>query len=238
MLQRIRRSGGAEAQEAIDWFIRSYWKPIYHYFRNRGEGIEDAKDLTQEFLSHVVEKDTLARFDPQGGRFRPFLLLLLKRFLLDQRDRRRALKRGGGAGLLVADFEDAESEFLTLAPRREDPEALFRRAWALGVVHGALALLARELEAEGRNQWIRILSRQYDLDPDAPKTSYAALAREYGLSESDITNGLHRLRLRLRELVAQEIRASVGSEQELQEELEDLFNALGGSPPVATGPTP
>ena len=62
----------------------------------RGYDPAAAPDLTQTYLTELLEKDILQVVDPSRGRFRSFLLASLKNFLSHERDHDRALKRGGG----------------------------------------------------------------------------------------------------------------------------------------------
>ena len=84
------------AQAALEKLCRAYWFPLYAYVRRRGHSVEDAQDLTQEFFARVLERHWLARADQAKGRFRTFLLTAMERFLANEWDKVRALKRGGG----------------------------------------------------------------------------------------------------------------------------------------------
>lgn len=48
------------AHEALERLCRTYWYPLYAYVRRNGFGIEDAQDLTQEFLLHLLERGSMA----------------------------------------------------------------------------------------------------------------------------------------------------------------------------------
>src|SRR5262245_60436820 len=72
-------SAGSDA--ALTKLCQAYWNPIYSYMRRRGRTPEDAKDLTQEFFLRLMEKEYLKDLDRETGRFRSFLLVVLKRFL-------------------------------------------------------------------------------------------------------------------------------------------------------------
>ena len=73
-----------------------YWPPVYSYVRRLGHRPEDAKDLTQEFFFRLVHKRYLDSLDRETGKFRSFLLVVLKRFLANEWDRANRQKRGGG----------------------------------------------------------------------------------------------------------------------------------------------
>ena len=84
---------------ALATLCRAYWFPLYAFIRRQGKSPEDAEDLTQGFLLHLVEKETLTRVRREKGKFRSFLLGSLKFFLSDETGKQRAQKRGGGAAV-------------------------------------------------------------------------------------------------------------------------------------------
>src|SRR5262245_9860868 len=84
-----------QATDALEKLCRTYWYPLYVYIRRHGFEPEDAQDLTQEFLLHLLERGSMATVMPEKGRFRSFLLASLKYFLANDRDRARTRKRGG-----------------------------------------------------------------------------------------------------------------------------------------------
>ena len=67
----------------------------------------------------LIEKDYLADERLREGRFRAFLLTSFRHFLSKERDRGRALKRGGGRMLLSIDAEQAEGRHADEPPRAE-----------------------------------------------------------------------------------------------------------------------
>lgn len=69
------------AAEALGQLCHTYWYPVYAHIRRRGYGAEDARDLTQEFFAQLLRENTVAAADRSRGRFRSFLLGVLKRFL-------------------------------------------------------------------------------------------------------------------------------------------------------------
>src|SRR5215510_5760751 len=79
---------------ALEQLCRTYWYPLYLYVRRRGNGPEDAQDLTQEFFARLLEKQWLEGVERNGSRFRAFLLHALNAFLANEYDRATAAKRG------------------------------------------------------------------------------------------------------------------------------------------------
>ena len=133
-----------QAQAALETLCRTYWYPLYAYVRRRGHGPEDAQDLTQEFFAQLLRKNYPARAERAKGRFRTFLLHALSQFLVDQRERATALKRGGGQIVISLDAEAPEDRYRLEPPDELTPEKLFERRWAqtildLAAQHGVLA---------------------------------------------------------------------------------------------------
>jgi len=82
---------------------------------------------------------------PQKGNFRSFLLAALRHFLSDQRDRARAVKRGGRAEVLSLDGLAAEERYRLEPVERLDAEKIYERRWAMILLEQALNRLAREV---------------------------------------------------------------------------------------------
>src|ERR1700682_653122 len=93
-----------ESDQALADLCRRYWFPVYAYIRRRVANAEDARDLTQEFFTRLLEKNLVAAAEPGRGRFRGFLLACCQNFLANARDRSTAQKRGGGRPMLPLDF--------------------------------------------------------------------------------------------------------------------------------------
>src|SRR5262245_37525296 len=133
LLAQATVSGDPAGREALEDLCRRYWSPLYQFIRARGYSEAEAKDLTQEFLLHLLEHSTLQKADRLRGRFRSFLCGALVRFLWDADDKRRAQKRGGGAAHVELDSAAVEAQ-ATLP----ENELLFDREWALVILENAL----------------------------------------------------------------------------------------------------
>src|SRR4026207_2326691 len=93
----LRRPTGAWCgRGGGETLCRTYWYPLYVYVRGQGQGPHDAQDLTQEFFARLLEKKYLRLADPDRGKFRAFLLKSLKHFLVNEWEKARTQKRGGG----------------------------------------------------------------------------------------------------------------------------------------------
>jgi len=89
-------TASAHTPKALSELCQTYWRPLYAFLCKQGYGPEDAHDLTQGSFTDLMETRAYAHADREKGRSRSFLLVTLKHFIADTRDRGRALKRGGG----------------------------------------------------------------------------------------------------------------------------------------------
>src|SRR5437762_1313424 len=123
-----------QSDAARSSFCQTYWYPIYVYVRRQGRSPEDAQDLTQEFFARLFQKNYLQSADREKGKFRSFLLTMLKRFLADQWDRATRQKRGGGKQFVSLEAQDTEFRYKTEPADDETPETAFERRWAASLL--------------------------------------------------------------------------------------------------------
>ena len=219
------RSDSSRAQAALASLCESYWYPLYAYVRRQGYSPEDAQDLTQAFFARLLEGQWIGRADREKGKFRSFLLSALKCFLSDEWDRARAKKRGGGVSPLPLQFDTAETRYGHEPADHTTPEQLYERRWALALLEEVLRRLAQEYTQDGKANAFAELNPC--LVGDRAALPYAELAAKLGLSESAVKSIAHRMRLRYRELLREEIANTVDNPAEVDEELQYLFTILG-----------
>ena len=82
------RENPQKRREAVTALCRAYWAPLYGYLRRQGIRPADAEDLTQGFLSELIEGNFLNRPDPARGRFRAYLIGALRQYVGHQREDR------------------------------------------------------------------------------------------------------------------------------------------------------
>jgi RNA polymerase sigma factor (sigma-70 family) len=227
LIVRARDGSTTEARAALSGLCESYWPPIYAFIRSRGLSPADAEDLTQSYFARFFEKDYLADFRPQAGRFRTFLRSSVAHFLANEWDRERALKRGGGIAKLSLDAATAE-ERLRLEPLdRLTPEAIFERQWTATLLARCLERLRQEQVASGG------AARYERLKPfltgDGASGDATALATELGLAESTLRVALHRLRRRFVVLLREEVARTVADPREVDDEIRWMLETLQNS---------
>ena len=219
------RPKSASYRQALETLCQTYWFPLYAYLRRHGSNSHEAQDYTQAFFTALLDKGGLGLADPKRGKFRSFLLASLKHFLSNERARARAKKRGGGRKALSLDFDSAESQY-ALEPRDElSPEKLFERSWALTVLDRTMAHLQAEAVSTNKQKLFDVL--KVYLTADKGSAPYRDAAVELDMTEGAVRIAVHRLRKRYRELLRDEIAQTVTSDDQIDEEIRDLFTALG-----------
>jgi RNA polymerase sigma-70 factor (ECF subfamily) len=224
VVSRAQSGVDVEAREALAFLCAAYWLPLYSFARRLGHASEDALDLTQGYFALLIEKDYLADVRLREGKFRAFLLTSFRHFLSKERDRARALKRGGGHVLLSIDAQEAEGRHADEPLETLDPEALFERRWALTILERAMARLRYEFAATGRTAEFEQLEPYLTgIEPRAP---YQSAADRLGTTEGVIKKMVHRLRHRYGLLLREEIAATVANPEEINAELRHLLATL------------
>lgn len=225
---RVISAGDADAplaKESLAELCGAYWYPLYAYIRRRGHDPEKAKDLTQDFFARALERGLLAEADPARGRFRSFLLAVCNDFLANRRDRESALKRGGGRTFFSLDAADAEGRYANEPADGLTPERIFDRSWALTLLARVLDQLGREYDEAGKASTFEAL--RGTLAGDTEASPYSAVAARLGTTEGAARVAAHRLRRRYGELLRQEIAATLADPAGVDDEIRDLFAALG-----------
>jgi RNA polymerase sigma factor (sigma-70 family) len=207
-------------QEALARLCETYWYPVYAFVRRR-----DAEDLTQEYFARFLEKRFLDDVRPERGRFRSFLLVSVRNFLHNERDRARALKRGGGERPVPLHGEDGEIRYGLEPADAVTPEVLFERAWVRAVLDRALERL--QAQSEGELQADRFARLRPLLTGDGPDATYAEIAREWGVGEPAVRVAVHRLRRRFGAALREEVGRTVEDPRDVEEEIRHLLAVAG-----------
>jgi len=83
------RGESADAQMALEKLCRVYWYPLYAFVRRQGHSPEDTEDLIQGFFARLLQRKDLETVQRERGRFRSYLLVSLKHFLINEQLRAR-----------------------------------------------------------------------------------------------------------------------------------------------------
>jgi RNA polymerase sigma factor (sigma-70 family) len=220
-----KQGDAAGADVALEKLCRAYWPPLYAYIRRDGHDTTEAQDLTQDFFARLLAREYLQKLHHQEGKFRSFLLAYVKNFLLEQRRRGRAQKRGGGCEFISLNQPVGEEGYLLEPVDELTPIEVFDRRWAHGVLQTALDRLRQEYATRGQAALFDVLQ---DYQPRAPGgRSYAQLGEDLGMTEAAVKWAVHRMRERHGELLREEIAQTVTRPEEINEELQHFRALLG-----------
>jgi len=221
----LKHADSAVRSEAYGTIVSAYWKPVYKYVRLKWNvSKEDAEDLTQGFFARALEKQFFGSYDAAKGSFRTYLRTCLDRFVSNARASDRRIKRGGDSTAFSLDFDTAESELLRRQPQADESiEEYFRQEWVRSLMGLAVEALRQNFEACGKRIHFQLFER-YDLHPnDTAPASYDQLARELGLSATQVTNFLAAARREFRRIVLGQLREMTASEDEFRNEARALL---------------
>jgi DNA-directed RNA polymerase specialized sigma24 family protein len=212
------------AEEALEKVCRTYWRPTYGFLRLQGIPSEEAEDLTQGFFALLLERKDLNTVRKEKGRLRSFLLVSLKHFLLDERRRALALKRGKGQRLIPLQ-ELRTNELAGLEPTdRLTAERIYERRWASALLEQVFSRLRDEYDTAGNTGLFNSLKQLLPDEPGAP--SQAQIATELGMTENAVRQAFHRFRRRYQTLLREEISHTVAMPSDIDDELRHLIAVL------------
>ncbi|MEO5721097.1 MAG: RNA polymerase sigma factor [Chthoniobacterales bacterium] len=213
-------SGNAETHAAITQLCRDYWPPLYSFTRRRGYSPADAQDLVQGFFASFLEKKAYAQADRHKGKFRTFMVASLKHFMANAWDREHALKRGGDREfvLLGEEMEAVETLYASEpAATALEEEQHYEQCWASALVACALARLGKELDDGPKRRVFGELKPFLCGGVGLP--SQEEIARRLDLPINTLRSHLSRLRARYGELLREEVARTIGSADDVDEEL-------------------
>ena len=227
LIVRAAAADSAEREAALAEICTRYWPPVYAFIRSRGQSPHDAEDLTQSFFEQLLRREDFAKMDAAHGRLRSYLLTAAKHFLASAQRRERTLKRGGAAVLRSLDVTEAEA--LCLIPEPADqvtPERIFERQWALTLMEAVVRELEARYTEKGQAALFAVLKPALlateEYRPDA------GVAEGLGLTVTALRVKLHRLRQRYAETLRKAVGATLGTEEDVEEEIRHLMTVFSG----------
>ena len=199
-------------RDALNALIQIYWKPLYFFARRKGCDNETAKDVIQDFLTSLTERDGFVRADPGRGRFRTYLLAGLTNHLKDRAKSATRRKRQAPRGMLTLDFDRGEREYAQEDHAALTPEEVLDRSWARSLLDRSIEEIdATPVHREAFRLWIA----DADFKPISARTR---------LSEPAAKSAVHRLRGELRGIVTDHLRRFSSDEEELRTELAEFVS--------------
>jgi DNA-directed RNA polymerase specialized sigma24 family protein len=222
VIERIRDTNPDTRRAAFGDLVEGYWKPVYKHLRVTWRlDADEARDLTQGFFTDAFQKAWLERFEPGKAKFRTFVRVCADRFVMNARQSRSRLKRGGAARTISVDFDGADREILDHHAAPSGPDEYFHQEFVRALFERTLQAVRHEYESSGRSVHYALFDR-YDVAP-GEDVSYAQLAAEFDLSATQVTNYLAQVRRTFRARALEALAGLCGSDAEFQREARDLF---------------
>jgi RNA polymerase sigma factor (sigma-70 family) len=208
------------AEEALANLCRIYWRPIYGFVKREGFG-DEAEDLTQGFFARLLERRDLDVVRREKGRLRSYLLVSLKHFLINERHRATAMKRGEGRRLIPLDELIARNGADLEPATTLSADRIYERRWAQTVLEQVLRRLDKEYRDAGNGPLSERLKELLADEPGRP--SQAAIANELGMTENAVKQAFHRFRQRYQQILREEIAHTVAAPGDVEDELRHLI---------------
>ena len=146
--------------------------------------------------------------------------------MVNEWDRARAAKRGGGAIHLPLDGLAAENQYSREPSHDLTAEKIYEQSWALAVLDQVRSRLQTEYAVDRKAERFR------QLEPFLPgekgELSYVQAARLLGVAEAAVKSEVHRLKKRYRQLLRAEIAQTVSTASEIDDEVRHLIDVVSG----------
>jgi RNA polymerase sigma factor (sigma-70 family) len=223
---RSAQSQAPDSQEALAELCRLYWYPLYGFVRRHGHDSEDARDLTQGFFLHLLERKALTRVDPQKGKFRSFLLASLQKYLSTEARNGRRFKRGGQIEFISFDVQGAEDCYQLEPADTLTPEKIFDARWAMALLSQAMSRLGESYAAQGKASTFETLKAFLDIANSEEQPPYEKVAEILEIRIGNVKALIHRLRKQYTALVREEIARTVPDVSDIETEIHELCEAL------------
>lgn len=223
---REAQNSGPLAEETLNRLCSNYWYPVFQFIRGRGYGAQDAEDLTQNYFQWFLRTKQSERADPQRGRFRTFVLLTLRGFLHEEREKAGAWKRGGRAQSLPIDDTEIGGAVEPELAVNTSQEGQFDRDWARALLVAVMGRMEEEYDRRGGADRFQALRPHLFGERDL---SYRDIGLRLGVTEGVIKTETRRMRQRFRDLLIEKLRETVVSDEELSAEFRHFARSIGGS---------
>ena len=217
LLAEATLNGDADGRRALQALCERYERPIRAFVQARVKNPDLANDLAQGFWLFLLERRTWRLADATRGRFRNFLIGVLRNYLNDDLRRQNTQRRGGGkeqahlTEVEVYDENDAHAA------------AVYDREWARCILDRALLDLEAWYRKQKRYALFGVVRRFLPGAQDVPNAETSAVG--LGISVEVLRVEIHRARSRLLSNLRQQIGLTVAA-ADVADEMKHLADAI------------
>ena len=206
--------------KCLEELAKKYYEPIRAYIGvwSQARQASDVDDMTQDFFHRFLEKNMLDMLDRSQGTLRGFLLVTVRRFVLDEM--RRGSRSNPNSPLTRHNsLQYSETVVDDTAP---SPEDALNYQWAEDLMADIFAAFKAECQDHGKKHYYLVAEQQLLRPENFSFPTYADTAASLGISEKDVSNYLHRSRNILKDLTRRMVRHTVDSDDRVEKEMADL----------------
>jgi DNA-directed RNA polymerase specialized sigma24 family protein len=215
-------------QKIISNLTERYWKPVYCYLRQKGCDNELAKDLTQGFFQKIVlDSNFIQQADQLKGRFRKYLLTALNHYVSDWFRKESTKKRSPRSELLDPINDNLEDKIVS--PGEVGPEQVFNYSWASNVLDRVLKKVRKDCHASGKKLHWKVFYARVLLPifNETKIISVKEIKEKYNIeNEQTISNMIVTVKRMFKTALEQQLRLSVQSDSEIDDEINELKKAI------------
>lgn len=223
----MRDGDSFQSRRALERLCSDYWFPLYAFARRTGKTDHDAEDAVQGFFTHALRKTLFSHADRERGKLRTLLLTSFTHWMASEHQHQMAGIRGGNAEHISLDTGEAESRYQKeMLIHHLTPDLVYTRQWAELLLDRCTRRLRAQYACGGNGEYFDRLLPFLD-DPNDTAERQAAY-QAMGMTSSAFRTALSRLRRDFREVLIEEVRNTLDTDdpKEIQAELRELFAAL------------
>ncbi|NUM33495.1 MAG: sigma-70 family RNA polymerase sigma factor [Candidatus Brocadiae bacterium] len=219
-----------DRQKCLEELASKYWKPVYRVAILAGCNKEQAEDFTQElFLTLLRQPQILDKIDPSKGRFRTYLIKILKNIQKDDYKRKHAQKRIHDKEMLSLNFSGREEEGFFIQDNKigeslfeEKWQAMFNSTWLQTLRGISLDQIAQSL-AQDKQKEIKIAILKKSLFENKKNIE---IMEELSLDKDFVCRQIKKMQEIYLFYLQQNIAETVSSEEYLEIEVSELMALL------------
>ncbi len=210
----------------LERLAEKYHAPVHAFIQRtlRIHRPEEADDLTQAFFLHFIESNALHKLDRERGRLRFWFMTSVQNFIKDERkkeSRRNAARQFYKQERLPAG-DNVLPDKAGLTPEEE-----FNRRWARGMFDDAVTAFRRYCGDKRKPHYWSVFERHVLSGGKDTAPRYEETAAALAISVKDVSNYLGRARKRFQSLLREQVRATVASDEDVDDELRDMLKYFG-----------
>jgi len=219
-------------QKCLESLANFYWKPVYKVLRLSGYSEEDAKDYTQDlFLKILTNPEILDKANPETGRFRCYLLGILKNLQRDNWKKQHAQKRYPKTAILsLPVFVDRSDSMVEILDTKMLPsfflekwEEIFNQEWILALRAQTIQQIKEEYVKNSIDRNLALIAFQKHV---FEKIKTKDISSEIGKDSHWIIEKIYRIKEKYTSYLKRNILDTVSKEEYMELEIRELMMYL------------